>query len=183
MLALFWEVAVFRRGPEHMPVSAAWLVAAMVMQAAMALLVQGMLPALPVKPGTEDHTLGLLVIDVAMTLLWGWAVLRIASRPERFVQTLTAIFGCQLIFQPMVLPASWLAASAPEGSAWDVPAGLLFTALSVWALIAMARILRSATDWPLFGCALLVIVQAAATVLVSVAVFPDILEALKAQAA
>jgi hypothetical protein len=43
----------------------------------------------------------------------------------------------------------------------------------------LARVLRAATDWPLFSCAVLVIAQNLVTFLIAFAVFPDMAELLK----
>jgi hypothetical protein len=178
-LALFWDIARFRRGPEDLPVSSAWLVATVVAHAVLGLVIAGILPPLPPRPGVEDHSLAMLLIDVIVALLWGRAILQVVGRPERFRQMMTAVFGVQLVMQPALVTAYWLAGYLEKGSGLILPAGLLVTALSVWALLALARVLRSATGWPMFPCAVLVIAQNMVTFLVAFAMFPDMAALLK----
>jgi hypothetical protein len=107
-------------------------------------------------------------------LLWGAALLQTVGRPERFLQTMTAVFGCQLVLQPLLAPAAWAMEYYNKDPGWSLPAALLFTALGVWGLIALARVLRSATGWSNFICALLVISQGLVTYLIAFALFPDL---------
>jgi hypothetical protein len=178
-LALFWDIACLRRGPEELPVSSAWLLATIVSQGVLGLAIAGMLPPIPPKPGMQDHSLAWLAIDVTVALLWGRAILQAVGRPERFRQMMTAVFGVQLVLQPALVTAYWFAGYLEKSSGWILPAVLLATALSVWTLLALARVLRSATGWPMFPCAVLVIAQGMVTFLVAFAMFPDMAALLK----
>jgi hypothetical protein len=178
-LALFWDIACLRRGPEELPVSWMWLTVTVIAQAILGLAISGVLPPLPAKPGVADHSVALLFIDVAVAMIWGKAILQVAGRRERFLQMMTGVFGCQLVLQPFLLTAYWSAGYLDKESGWAMAAGLLAMVLSVWVLLAIARVLRAATDWPVFGCALLVIAQGLATYLVAFAIFPDMAELLK----
>jgi len=178
-LALFRDLALLRRGPEELPVSWAWLVATIVAQALLGIVITALLPPLPPTPGLEDHSLALMALDVAVTLLWGWAILQAVGAPERFRQMMTAVFGIQLVLEPILSIAAWAMVYLEKNSAWAVGAQLLVTGLSMWGVVALARVLRSATGWPLFPCGVLVIAQTVVTYLIALAIFPDMAALLK----
>ncbi|MEO8546348.1 MAG: hypothetical protein ABI434_22365 [Burkholderiaceae bacterium] len=178
-LALFRDITLLRRGPEALPVSWTWLVATVVALPVVGLLIGSILPDVPPIPGVDDHDVGLTAIELVVPLLWGWGVLQIVGRSERFLQMMTAIFGCQLVLQPVIMPAYWAMRYFPKESNWLFLGEAAYVGLSVWSTVVVARILRSATDWPMFFCVVLVIAQGLATYLMQFAIFPDMAEALK----
>ncbi len=139
-------------------------------------MIGAVLPPLPEQAQAADHSIALLLLDLVVLLLWGRVVLQAAGRAERFLQTMTAVFGCQFILQPLLAPAAWAVSFYGEDSAWSLPAALVFTALGVWGLVALTRVLRSATGWSSFLCVLLVISQGLVTYLMAFALFPDLRE-------
>jgi hypothetical protein len=174
VFVLFWDIVRLRRGPEDLPASRTLLVVTIVTQALLALAIAAALPPIPAQAQAADHSIALLLLDITVVLLWGWALLHVVGRVERFLQTMTAVFGCQLVLQPLLAPAAWAMEFYNKDPAWSMPAALLFTVLGVWGLIALARVLRSATGWSNFLCALLVISQGLVTYLIAFALFPDL---------
>lgn len=136
----------------------------------------GILIALNV-PKPDPHALPLQVIDAGVTLFWGWALLRMAGRPERYLQMMTAIFGCELVLQPLLAPVAWFYATYATHPSLGAVAMLLVMALGLWTLVAVVRILKSATGWPTAVCVVLAVGQELLTMLVAVAMFPDLLPA------
>jgi hypothetical protein len=175
-VALFRDIAIFRRGPADLPVSWGLLLLTIVAQAIMGWVIGAILPPLPTQADAPDHSLALLLIDVVVVLLWGWVILQFAAKSERFVQTMTAVFGCQLVMQPLLAPAVWAVGFYGKESSWSLPMAALLSALSVWTLMVMGRVLRAATDWSMFPCLALVLGQGLLTYLVSVVLFPDLLK-------
>ena len=106
-------------------------------------------------------------------LLWIWLVVRLAHHPERFLQTTTAVFGFQLVLAPLFTLGMALFLKVRGDPSWELPASLLIMALGIWALVVNARILQSATQWPVFACAALVLAQALAARGVLLALFPE----------
>ncbi|MEO6081392.1 MAG: hypothetical protein ABIQ86_16725 [Steroidobacteraceae bacterium] len=168
----FRDIVLLRRGPEDLPASWALLLLTIAGQVVVALLIGAVLPPLPAKAATPDHSLAMLLIDLLVMLLWGWGILRMAEKPERYLQMMTAIFGCQLVLQPLVAPAAWAVGFYGTESPWSLPAAVL----GVWALVVLARVLRAATEWAMFSCVFLVFGQVVLTYLVAIAVFPDFLK-------
>lgn len=179
MLRLFRDIAIFRRGPADLPVSGGWLLTSIVLLSVIALLIDAVLPPLPIEQGLEDHSVAILAIDAITYLLWGGLILKLASKPERFLQLMTGVFGIQLVMQPFLLPASWLYLYVGKESTWAFASQLLAMALGIWLLVALARALRAATEWPVFACVLLVMAQQIAARAIAFALFPDMLEMLE----
>ncbi|HYJ42780.1 MAG TPA: hypothetical protein VEW08_18465, partial [Steroidobacteraceae bacterium] len=74
-----------------------------------------------------------------------------ANKPERFLQSATALFGTNAPFMPALIPMSatllpYLQKSDP---AMPPPAALslLAAVLGVWLLVVQVRILRTAFEW------------------------------------
>ena len=54
-----------------------------------------------------------------------------------------------------------------------MPVSLIIVALGLWALVVNARILRAATEWPIFSCVALVLAQALLARGALLMVFPE----------
>src|SRR5882724_11581851 len=89
LLRLFIQIALLRRGPQDVPASRMLLPATVLGY----FIVNGVVSAvLPPIPGAW---LPQLAVEVLFMLVWYVALLRIVNRPERLVQTATAMFGYQ----------------------------------------------------------------------------------------
>src|SRR4030095_13743291 len=73
-----------------------------------------------------------LLVDVAFTLGWYAVLLRAVGKPERFLQTATAMFGYQLVLAPLWIAAIYLSRRFPEGSPWQFPAAVIGLAIAIW---------------------------------------------------
>ena len=165
---LYAEIAVFRRGPEDLPVSALLLLLTIV---AFLLVTLGLGSVMPVTAGNR---IDLLALSAVFLLACYWVVLRLAGRPERFLQTLTAIFGFQLMIAPINVGFRALFQRYATSDPLSLPVWfmLLGVILFVWTLAINGRILRSATGWPLFSCVALVVLQEFLGVFVILSVVP-----------
>jgi hypothetical protein len=167
-LRLFADIARFRKGPEDLPASVALLGLAIGGAIVLRVLLLGVLP-LPAG-GNPVLVIG---IGIGVTLLFLWVVLQLARHPERYVQTASAMFGFQVVMAPLLIGSGWLFLTLGETSAWQLPVMLLRMAVEVWALAVAARILRSATSWPLFACVSLAIANELLTFLAIAGLFPQ----------
>jgi hypothetical protein len=166
-LRIFAGIVRLRNGPEDLPVSAALLAITIVLASipdALTFLI------LPTPPGVSPVML--IVIGAVTTLLWYGALLRFAGKPERFLQTLTAVFGFQIILAPALMFSGWFFVTYQKDPTWQLPAALLRTAVEIWALVILARILRSATQWPIFTCVVLAIANELLALLLVAKLFP-----------
>ncbi len=151
--------------------SASLLVTTLIAYSALSLALTLLLPDPP------GRVVAQLFVDTALALLWIAVVLRIARKPERFLQTATAVFGFQLVVAPVFMAGQALLGTYGEDPTWHVPVLLLTLVLGGWALAVNSRILASATGWPVFICLALVLLQALVTWSVLVGLFPEILAA------
>ncbi len=154
-LRVLTGIVRLRKGPEDLPFSATLLLLIIIVSSALDAVTWAVLPLEEKDAGASAPLL--IGIGVAVTLAWYGALLRLAGRPERFVQTLTAVFGFQIILAPALLFTAWFYFSYAQDPTWKFPAGLLRSAVEVWALVILARILRSATGWSMFACVMLAI--------------------------
>ena len=163
---LYADIAFFRRGPEDVPFSQRAF--------AVTLLAYGLLglvfnAALPVSTGNYG---ALILLDSLLGLAWYWVVLKLARRPERFLQTACAVFGFQAVLQPGFSLATWLFLRYMKDPVWQAPASLLLLALALWTLAVTARILRSATGWSQFASVSMVLLQALVIRALELAILP-----------
>jgi hypothetical protein len=168
-LRLYWDILRLRRGAEDLPVSLVLLAMTVAARVACGVLIA------ETSPQPETHASALVLIDSAVTLFWGWALLRVAGRPERFAQMMCAVFGVELVLQPLLAPAAWFYAVYAKDPTTGPLAMLALSALGIWALVAVVRVVRGATGWPAFACVALAIGQELITMLLAVMVFPDLL--------
>ena len=164
---LYTDIALFRRGPEDVPASAA-LLALTVLAYLLASLGLGAL--MPVAP---ESRVVLIALDGCFGLAWYWVVLRLAGRRERFLQTAAAIFGYQTVMAPAFVTATWLFMQYMKDPVWQLPVSLLLLVLAIWTLAVNSRILKGATEWPQFVCVAVVILQALAGQLIELGLFPQ----------
>ena len=161
-------MARLKSGPEDLPASLSLLVAIIVLATILDLLT---LAVVPLPDGVSSALL--LAVGTGTTLAWYGAILQLASRPERFLQTLTAVFGIQIILAPVLVFTAWFYVTYQADPGLRVPAVFMRTLVEIWALVLLARILRSATGWHMVLCVGLAIANEVITFLLIAAVLPQ----------
>ena len=121
-LRVLTGIVRLQKGPEDLPFSAPLLVLLIAVSSALDALTWAVVP-LPEKAAASGPLL--IGIGVAVTFLWYGGLLRLAGRPERSVQTLTAVFGFQIILAPALLFTAWFYFTYYQDPTWKFPAGLL----------------------------------------------------------
>ena len=157
-----------KSGPEDLPASAVLLVATIVLATIPSLLTLAITPL----PALASPAV-LIAIGILTKLVWYGAILRLAQRPERFLQTLTAVFGIQIILAPALVFTGWFVITYAQDPVMSVPATLLRTLVEIWVLVVLSRILRSATGWHMFLCVCLAIGNELVAYLLIVGLFPQ----------
>lgn len=155
-LRVLTGIVRLQKGPEDLPFSVPLLAMLIVVSSVLDAITWVVVP-LPEKSATGVSGPLLIGIGIAVTIIWYGGLLRLAGRSERFVQTLTAVFGFQIILAPALLFTAWFYFTYFQDPTWRFPAGLLRSAVEIWALVILARILRAATHWPMFACVMLAI--------------------------
>lgn len=165
LFRVFSLIAISRMGPQDLPTSAILL----------ALTVGGYYlvnyALNMVMPGVEAWRLHLL-IDTAFTLGWFAVLLRAFGKPERFLQTATAMFGYNLVLSPLLIAAIWLSRRAAEDSVLQFSAAVIGLAMAIWIIRAGSYVLKAALELPMLACVVLTILQILAGQLVLVALTP-----------
>jgi len=141
-----------RKGPQDLPASPTLLVATAAGYFLIYCLVSAVLP--PVS-----GWFGQLVVDVLFTFAWYALLLALLRRPERFLQTATAVFGYQIVLSPLQIASVWLIRQLAENDAWRFPVFLVGLAVIVWMLAVTSRVLKAALEWPMPACVALAILE------------------------
>lgn len=134
---LFWQICLLRRSPAYVP-TYGWFVALV--------LVANLLSSTLVSLGFETEatllqSLNAIIVGQTTTAALVLMALSIRNRAKRFVTTITAMFGCDLIITAcfgLVLPlASQLGGMAVS---------LVFLAFLIWSVAVAGYILHRALD-------------------------------------
>ncbi len=161
LLASFRDLCLFRRGPEDIPYAPRLLIALLVVCAAMQIafnLYTG------VKPGVAAGIVIGSLADLGMV----WVLLRGREKPERFVQTATALAAVYLVFElaqnllTLRLPIEqWrqqLMATPrhlPELTGSQELMALAVVVLGIWQLCIWISCLRRSLDISIAGSVLM----------------------------
>ena len=131
LIRLFFDIALFRLGPQDCPASTflLWLALA-------ANLAVGVLLAL-LDPDWLD-ALARSVIGALMLAAFLGAALYLSGKMSRFLQTATAAFGCDTLVSVLAIPFLVGAQWSPEA------AGILLLLLMAWQIAVIGHILRHA---------------------------------------
>lgn len=153
LVRLFVQIALLRKGPQDLPASRRVLAATVAGFFTVHCLVSALLP--PIRgPWLYE-----IVVDVVFTLAWYLVLLRLANRPERFLQTSTAVFGYQAVLAPPGIATIWLLRQHIDDESWRLPIALLGLAWVVWGVAANARVVKAALEWGMAASVALVILQ------------------------
>src|ERR1700685_4332182 len=153
LVRLFVQVALLRKGPQDLPVSATLLAITAAAFFVINFVVSAVLPPIP------GPWLFQLVLDVIFTFAWYALLLRVVNRPERFLQTTTAIFGYQAVLAPLWVATVWLWRQFADDDTWSTPTLLLALAVLVWNVAANVRVVKAALEWGIAASVALVILQ------------------------
>ena len=165
VVRLYLQIALLRRGPQDLPASGLLLALTVCGYAAVNALVSSLLPP---SAGWASQ----LAIDAAFTLAWYAALLRLAGRGERFLQTATAMFGLQAVLSPLLIGSEWLMRRFGQDSTWQLPIAVAGLALVIWLIAATSHVVKAALDWSSASSVALVILQIVASQLLLFAFFP-----------
>jgi hypothetical protein len=168
VLQVLLGIARMKRGPEDLPVSVRLLLVLVVASIVSDIVLLNVLPR-----SIEGNPFALIAIGIAVVFTWTALVLRVAGKPERFTQTMTAIFGFQVVMAPLLIFSGWFMVTYQADPTWQTPAVGLRLIVEIWALAVLARILRSASEWPMFACVMLAITTELLAYMIITTVFPQ----------
>jgi hypothetical protein len=136
----FWDIALWRRTPAQLPASS-FLLTLVCIAAALLEVVSAFLP-----PVSSDHIVTRIVLSVGVPLGFAWAVLALARRRQRFLQTATALLGVGVLVEIALYPIGSLIHIIGSEQLAAVPLGVLMLTGFIWYLLACANIWRAALD-------------------------------------
>jgi len=146
VLARVVDIVLLRGGPETLPAAPSLLAVTVAVNVAVSAAVTVLMPTAP-----ESWPLQLLVGTI-VTLLWFQIAFALANKPERFLQTATAMFGTTTLFLPALIPmvTALLPYMEKPDPPVDPPAALsiLTAVLAIWLLTVQVRIVKAAFEWP-----------------------------------
>jgi len=129
----FWQIALFRQGPDDLPDSRPLL-----MLASLAYVLVDAAIILILYP--RQALLPLLLVDVGFLTLWSMGVLQLFGYGARLQRTLTALFGVGALLQVLAFPLSaWPALGIP----FEIPLYLrLWVSLIIllWTIAVYAHV-------------------------------------------
>lgn len=166
LVRLFVQIALLRRGPQDVPASPLLLALTVAGYFLVNFAVSTILP--PFAGPWVAH----LCIDVVFMFVWYAALMYLVRRPERFLQTTTAVYGFQAVLSPLLVSAVWLTRRFEQDSVWQFPATLISLALLIWIVVANSHIIKAALEWTMPPSVALVILQTLAGNLLVLALFP-----------
>src|ERR1700728_4238695 len=94
----FWDIALWKRSPAHLPASL-FLLALVSAAAALLEVLSAFLP-----PVSTDRMWVRILLSVALPLGFTWAVLLVARRRHRFLQTGIALLGVEVLVELILYP-------------------------------------------------------------------------------
>lgn len=164
LITRFTRLALLRGGPQDLPASGLLLALTILVYLGVDALVSILFPP-------DAHWLAEVVFSIAFTAAWYVVLLKVAGRQERTLQTLTAVFGLQLVLAPLLITSKWLMLRFAGDPTWEAPLAFAALALIGWMIAANTRIVRAALEWSIPTSVTLVILQIMAGELLLGAVF------------
>ncbi len=166
LIRLFTQIALLRRGPQDVPASALLLALTVAGYFLISWVLNSLFP--PYRGPWFAH----LCVDVVFTLAFYGLLLNLVRRPERFLQTTTAVYGFRAILSPLLITAVWLTRRFEQDSVWYFPASLLGFAVLIWVIAANSHITKAALEWSMPTSVAVVILQTLTSELVALSLFP-----------
>ncbi|HUO20337.1 MAG TPA: hypothetical protein VMU44_11235 [Steroidobacteraceae bacterium] len=165
IIRLFVQIALLKRGPQDLPASPTLLALTVCAYAALTALVSGLLPQGGAAPLP-------LAVEIAFTLVWYAAVLRLLGRSERFLQTTTGIFGVQTLLMQPLLVSVWLMRRYGQDATWQLPVAVAGLAVVIWLVAANSHVVKAALEWSSAASVALVILEIVSGQLLLFTLFP-----------
>ncbi len=131
------EICLLRAGPQALPASTSVL--------ALCLLGYGVVDLAAAASSTGLGTAaGVTLFDLAMMVVFVRLLLRLGRRPQRWLQTLSAMAGSGALLGLLALPPLYRLSRVASPADLSAGMNLFWIALFVWGLVVLGHILRHA---------------------------------------
>ena len=142
----FFDISLLQAKPQDLPFS--HLLLGITLAASIVSYVLALGPVGSEVTRVLGKEISIIPLAIAENLFYAatvWLILRLRRRTERFIQTITAMFGVNTIMQLIMWPVTgWLLKNQGTADA-SMPAFLIF-ALRIWILIVYAHIFRETLE-------------------------------------
>ena len=136
----FFDIAMWKQTPAYLPASSFLL--ALVVCAAVLLEVMGSL----LPPSSLHGIFPRIILSVGLPLGFTWALLSLAKRPQRFLQTGVALLGVSVLADLVFYPLSSMLRFIGADRLLAIPVACVLCVAFIWYLLAGAHIWRCALD-------------------------------------
>ena len=137
IIQAFLEICLLRKGPQDIPASSLFFGICAGAYALSSLLLATAYQDL-------NNAVIVALTDSGLTILITYLLLFTVRRPQRWLQTVTALLGTGTIFSLLATPVYYAIAAPGMGQSGNPVLGILIWALIIWNVIVMAHILRHA---------------------------------------
>ncbi|OUS00657.1 hypothetical protein A9Q81_10230 [Gammaproteobacteria bacterium 42_54_T18] len=138
---LFWQICLQRTGPDAVPVSSVLLMFTGLIYGGLNLFVW-----VWTGPATILQASATLAMVTGGWFLVLWGIMALMGKKGRYLQTLTALLGVNVILVLLSVPLRFAADSLGETSALRMPLGFMLIGLFVWGVFIEGFIYHRALD-------------------------------------
>ena len=138
VVTLFWNICILRAGPESVPTRVWFAVALLFLDLAVALLYHRFVYSPEPEGLTAMQALAVSLVSIAIIAVVTRSVLSLRKLDGRFLATLTALIGTDLLISVLSLVASQL--SKLVGLSPDIATGIL----QIWGIVVWGFIYQRA---------------------------------------
>lgn len=137
IIQAFLEICLLRKGPQDLPASSLFFGICTGAYALSSLLL---------ATAYQDFNNAVIVAltDSGLTIVITYVLLFAVRRPQRWLQTITALLGTGTMFSLLATPVYYAIASPGVVQSGNPVLGILIWALIIWNVIVMAHILKHA---------------------------------------
>jgi hypothetical protein len=147
LLNLIWDICCLRRGPQDLPYSRLVLGVLCAATLGLEVLVAALL-------GSEQGSIGVGIAALGVYLTVIYLLLTLRGMANRFVQTASALIGCAIVFNLIILPVELLFGTPPDTaqkmSSLQSVLSLVMLLILSWKLMVDANIYRHSLNVPFF---------------------------------
>ena len=166
LLKAFWDIALWRRDPGHLPDSRPLVAACALAYAVMSAIQSWMLTG-------GDRLLARTLADVVLLIALVWLLLTVTRRLRRLNQTLAAALGTGALLSPLVILLLGLRGAAETNQAVALAVWAGSVALILWYTFILGHIVRSALDTGWFTGVAIAITYVVASATLLTRIFPE----------
>ena len=146
LATLFWNICILRAGPESVPARVWFALVLLVADVAVALVYHRMLGATGADALNTLQALGFSLVSIATVAVVTRSILYFRKLDNRFLATLTALIGTDLLISVLIVIASQI--SKLVGLPPDISTGIL----QIWGIVVWGFIYHRAFNTTLlFG--------------------------------